>query len=81
MFRKSKRKYRNDPETALQRCKPYRDNNVEKEKERHILYDFNNRESIDEKKKGYNNLEYYCPVCLYNVKFYRKNNIVNLYYI
>jgi hypothetical protein len=34
---KAKDKYRNDPETALQCCKQCRDNNVEKEKERHRL--------------------------------------------
>jgi hypothetical protein len=30
------------------------------------------KEIIDEKKKVYNHLEYYCPVWLYTVKFYRK---------
>jgi hypothetical protein len=70
---KAKETYRDDPETVIRRCKQHRDNNVEKEKERHRLYYCNNKEIIDEKKKVYNHLEYYCPVCLYNVKFYRKN--------
>jgi hypothetical protein len=78
---KAKETYRDDPETVIRRCKKHRDNNVEKEKERHRLYYCNNKEIIDEKKKVYNHLEYYCPVCLYNVKFYRQINTVNLYYI
>jgi hypothetical protein len=56
---------------VLRRCKKYRDNNAEKEKERHRLYYSNNKELIDEKKRVYNSIEYYCPVCLYNVKLYR----------
>ena len=64
---KAKVKYREDTETVLRRCKFYRDNNVEKEKERHNLYCLNNKDEINIKKREYNYLEYYCPVCLYEI--------------
>jgi hypothetical protein len=48
---KAREKYRDDPGPILKRCKKYRDNNTEKEKERHRLYYHNNKEIIDEKKK------------------------------
>jgi hypothetical protein len=69
---KAREKYRDVPESVLRRCKKYRDNNVEKEKERHILYYCNTKEVIEEKKKVYYHLEYCCPVCLYNVKLCRR---------
>jgi hypothetical protein len=68
----AREKYREDRETVLRRNKIYRDNNVEKEKERHKLYYTNNRETILENKREYTYLEYYCPVCLYTVKLHRK---------
>ena len=74
---KAKVKYLDNREIILQRCKLYRDNNIEKEKERHRLYNFNNRALVKEKRQEYRYLEYYCPVCLYTVKFYRKNKHCN----
>lgn len=70
---KAKVKYIENRESILQRSKLYRDNNIEKEKERHRLYYFNNRELVQAIQRKYKYLEYYCPVCLYTVKFYRKN--------
>jgi hypothetical protein len=46
----AKQKYREDRETVLIRNKKYRDNNVEKEKERHRLYYSNTKEIIEVKK-------------------------------
>ena len=46
---------------------------IEKEKERHRLYYFNTKELVNEKKRDYNYLHYYCPVCLYIVNLYRKH--------
>jgi hypothetical protein len=68
----AREKYRENREAVLRRNKIYRVNNVEKEKERHKLYDSNNRETILENKQEYKYLEYYCPVCLYTIKLHRK---------
>ena len=70
---KAKVKYIENREIMIRRSKTYRDNNIEKEKERHRLYHFNNRELVKERRQEYKYLEYYCPVCLYTVKLYRKN--------
>ena len=70
---KARERYQENKDEVLTRCKKYRNNNIEKEKERHRLYYLNNKEIVAEKKREYNYLEYYCPVCLYNVKLYRKN--------
>ena len=78
---KAKVKYVENREIMLRRSKTYRDNKIEKEKERHRLYHFNNRELVKERRQEYKYLEYYWPVCLYAVKFYRKINTVTLYYI
>ena len=44
-------------ENVVRRCKKYRDYNVEKETERHILYNFNNKEDINGKKRKYNDID------------------------
>ena len=70
---KSKERYQENRETILRQCKKYRDENIDKEKQRHKLYNLQNKEMINAKKRLYRYYEYYCPVCLYNIKLYRKN--------
>ena len=70
---KAKVKYIENKEIVLRRCKGNRSTNIEKEKERHRLYDLTTKVVVNEKKREYTNLDYYCPVCLYNVKLYRKH--------
>ena len=78
---KSKERYQEHRETILRQCKKYRDETIDKEEQRHKLYNLQNKEMITAKKRLYRYCEYYCPVCLYNIKLYRKTNTVNLYYI
>ena len=66
--KKAKVNYREDSETVLRRCTVYRDNNVGKEQERHTVYYLSNKDEINTKKREYNYLKCYCPVCLYDVK-------------
>ena len=74
----AKENYANNRDVMVQRGKYYRLNNLEKEKERHRLYVSNHKEELKEKRREYQYIEYYCPVCLYTVKLYKNNNIVNL---
>ena len=71
---KARERYIENKENILSCCKKYREANVDKEKERHRIYNLQNNEIIKEKKRLYRNIEYYCPVCLCNVKLYRKND-------
>ena len=74
MFRRSKNYIHRNKDEVLRRCKKYRNNNIEKENERHILYYLNNKEIVADQQREYNYLDYYCPVCLYNVKLYRNKS-------
>ena len=73
---KAKEHYANNRDIMVQQSRDYRLNNLEKERERHRLYAINHKEELKEKLKEkmreYKYLEYYCPVCLYTVKLYKK---------
>ena len=58
MVRKAKIKHIGNTELILRRCKKYRNNDIDKEKERHRLQYFNNKEIVNEKKRKYNYLDY-----------------------
>lgn len=70
---KARINYANNRDVMLQRSKDYRLKNSEKEKERHRLYNSNHKEELKEKRREYQHLQYYCPVCLYIVKLYKKH--------
>ena len=76
--KKAKVNYANNRNVMVQRSKDYRLNNLEKEKERVRLYHSNHKEQHKEYMREYQRIEYYCPLCLYTVKLYKNNNIVNL---
>ena len=52
--------------------KIYRENNKEKIAEYKKEYRQQHKEELKEKRRVYQYLEYYCPVCLYTVKLYKK---------
>ena len=70
---KAKIYYTENRNVLMQRSKDYRLNNLEKEKERHKLYVSNHKEELKEKRLEYQRLEYYCPICLYTGKLYKKS--------
>ena len=74
---KAKVNYANNRDVMIQRCEDYRLNNLEKELERKRLYYSTHKAQHKEYMQEYQRLEYYCPLCLYTVKVYKNNNIVN----
>ena len=69
---KTKIKYAHNRDVMIQRSKDYRLNNLEKEKARKQKYDSIHKEELKEKRQEYQRIEYYCPLCLYTIKLYKK---------
>ena len=69
---KAKDNYANNRDVMIQRNKDYRFNNLEKDKARVRLYHSTHKEQHKEYMQEYQRLEYYCPLCLYTVKLYKK---------
>ena len=55
----------------------YRDKKVEQYTEMHTLDYLNDKDELNIKKREYNYLKCYCPVCLYDVKLYIENSHCN----